>query len=301
MSRPDDVIATLRKRNELWTPAPGLIALRGEVLSRFRVLEKRVRAVCMREDVEEWLVAPALPLDVLQRAGYFASFPQWLTVASHLADDEPTLERLAASQEPARELTTALAAPSAALPPAVCYHVYAALAGRRLDAPIHVTAQGCCWRHEGPRFAPLERCWAFTMRELVCIGTEEDCLRFAGESAEIVRALAEELEVPFTIEVAEDPFFAPTSRGRALLQRVKALKHELRLAVDSDRTIAAASINVHERFFGDAFDIRASDGQPAFTACLAFGLERWLLAALVHDVSSLAPNRAEPLVFELAP
>jgi hypothetical protein len=80
---------------------------------------------------------------------------------------------------------------------------------------------------------------------------------------------------------AEDPFFAPTGRGRALLQRLKELKQELRLPIGDGETVAAASFNLHDRFFGEAFAISLPDGSPAFTACVAFGLERWLLASLV--------------------
>ena len=47
-----------------------------------------------------------------------------------------------------------------------------------------------------------------------------------------------------------------------------------------DETVAAASFNLHERFFGESFDIRLLDGQPAASACVAFGLERWTLAFL---------------------
>ena len=56
----------------------------------------------------------------------------------------------------------------------------------------------------------------------------------------------------------------------------------LLLPIDAKRTIAAASFNLHDTFFGQAFDIRLRDGAAATTACLAFGLERWLLAFLVR-------------------
>ncbi len=110
------------------------------------------------------------------RAGwaYFASFPQWLTLAAHLDDRDGALERLATQPNPAQAARDGAASAGAALPPAVCYHVYANLAGRVVASPTVLTAQGTCWRHEGARHAPLERGWAFTMREVVCIGTPED-------------------------------------------------------------------------------------------------------------------------------
>ena len=282
MRQRDALLATLRARGELWEPAPGIVGLRGRPLAVLRRIEGRIAALCAGETADEWAVPAALPLSTLERAGYFTSFPHWLTVASHLTDDPAILEGVAGSPEPARAAADAVLPATTALPPAVCYHVYAALAGSTIPERCIVTAQGCCWRHERDRLAPLERGWSFTMRELVCIGTEAECVAFRDRGVKLARWLATGLALDSTVEPAEDPFFAPTSRGRALLQRVKGLKQELRLPIGDGETVAAASFNLHEQFFGQAFDIQLTTGEPAYTACVAFGLERWLLAALVH-------------------
>ncbi len=281
MRQRDAMIARLRAAGELLEPSAGLIGFRGETLARFEQIESLIAELCIGEAPDIWRVPAAIPLEVLERAGYFASFPQWLTLASHLTDDPGTLERVARSASPARDAAAASAPASAALPPAVCYHVYAALAGSTIAAPTIMTAQGCCWRHEGSRLEPLARGWAFTMREIVCIGTERDCAAFRDRGLALARRLAEALGLFGAIAEAEDPFFAPTARGRAILQRIKSLKHEMLLPIGDGETVAAASFNLHERFFGEAFDIRLPDGSPAHSACVAFGLERWLLASLM--------------------
>ena len=281
MLQRDRIIHALKSVGELWEPAPGHIGLRGNALVRLRAIEARLTALCAAETSDDWRVPAALPLETLERAGYFASFPHWLTMASHLTDDDRVLERIASSAMPARDAAAAGATAAAALPPAVCYHVYAALSGSVVRSPRLVTAQGCCWRHEGDRHAALERGWAFTMREVICIGSESDCVRFRDRGIAATLALAAELQLAGEMAAAEDPFFAPTSRGRALFQRIKGLKQELRLAIGDGDTVAAASFNLHEQFFSEAFDIRLDDGSPAFSACIAFGLERWLLASLV--------------------
>ena len=263
MRTSERVVAGLKANGDLWEAAPGLIGLRGETRARFRDIDSRLAMQCRLETRDEWSVPQALPMAVLERADYFTSFPQWLTLASHFSDDTTRAAR-------------------AALPPAVCYHVYAALADSAVAVPRIVTAQGCCWRNEADQFAPLERGWAFTMRELVCIGTEAECVAFRDRGIAIARAFAERLGTAGELVAAEDPFFAP-SRGRQLLQRLKELKQELRLPIGGGDTVAADSFNLHERFFGEAFDIRLPDGTPAFTACVAFGLERWLLAFLVAE------------------
>jgi seryl-tRNA synthetase len=279
-------VSALRARGELWESAPGLVGLRGSALALFRALEHALARLAAGDATdgswrtEEWMVPAALAFETLERARYFESFPQWLTAASHLYDDADTLERVAASDRPADAARVALAPASAALPPAVCYHAYAALAGRTLHAPAFVTAQGTCWRHEGARLRPLARGWAFTMREVVCLGDAGIVTAFADRATARAVAFADSLGLAPRLAEASDPFFAPTARGRALLQRVKALKHELLLPLGGGEEIAAASVNRHERFFGEAFGILLPGGEPASGACAAFGLERWLLAVL---------------------
>ena len=280
MRSAEDVVGGLLRRGDLWEAAPGLVGLAGEALALYRQLERRIEALAARETTVEWRVPQAITFETLARAEYFASFPQWLTAASHLSDDPATLERVATAPDPAAEARRAVEPPTAALAPALCYHAYAALAGRTLEQPVVLTTQGTCWRHEGERLTPLERGWAFTMREIVCFGTTEEVEEFRQRGMARTTRLARSLGLEPSVELATDPFFAPTARGKELLQRVKSLKHEMLLAVGPQRRIAAASFNHHETFFGRAFDVRLRDGSPASTGCLAFGLERWLLAYL---------------------
>jgi seryl-tRNA synthetase len=295
------VLRELTARGDLWEPAAGLVGLRGPALHLFHRIEAAVRRLACGETRDEWLVPPGIPLGALARAQYFASFPQWLTLATHLTDDPAALERVASAADPAAAARVASAPADAALLPAVCYHVYAGLAGTTIATPMRITVQATCWRHEGERLAALARNWAFTMREIVCLGTEEEVEAFRERGMRLARGLAETLHLDATIAVASDPFFAPTARGKAMLQRVKALKHELLLPVGAGHTVAAASFNHHERFFGDAFDIRLADGSGAHTGCVAFGLERWLLAVLVRhgpDPDHWPAAAAEPALME---
>ncbi|HUF49319.1 MAG TPA: hypothetical protein VMN60_00710 [Longimicrobiales bacterium] len=273
------VVAELRERGELWEHAPGLTALRGDTLGLYHAMSLELERVARAEVDEAWQVPPAVSFDTLARADYFASFPQWLTAAAQLDDDEQVLAAVAAAADPADMAMLALAPTRHALQPAVCYHVYAALADSVLDSVRAVTVCGTCWRRE-EAYAPLERQWAFTMREAVCAGERAavDAVRRHGMHDAL--ALADRLGLKAEVVTASDPFFAPSTRGRSLLQRLKSLKHELLLPIGDGRATAAASFNHHEHFFGDAFNIRLSDGSSAATGCVAFGVERWVLAFL---------------------
>lgn len=274
-------VSALRARGELWEVSPGLVGLRGDALELLRRIEAEIDVLAAAEDADEWRVPPAIPLETLERADYFRSFPQWLTLAAHLRADDASLRHVAESAHPAAAARSAVAPAEAALVPAVCYHCYARHAGTTIAGRVAIAAQQICWRHEGPRLAPLERAWAFTMREIVVLGTPEMTGVFLRRGRQASMRLAASLGLDVRVAEAEDPFFAPTSRGRQLLQRVKGLKRELLAPIARGRDLAIASFNDHESFFGESFAIRLASGGRASSACIAFGAERWLLAVLV--------------------
>jgi seryl-tRNA synthetase len=280
MLSPEEVLAGLRERGWLWNVAPGISGLRGPVVSLLREIERALLDVALSETSDDWVTPAGVAFETLERARYFASFPQWLTAASHLSGDEAALEQIASSANPANVACSSLADADIALPPAICYNTYAALADSVITTPVLMTAQGTCWRHEGERLAPLERGWAFTMREIVCVGAERDVKEFLDRCVERVSTLERAAGLDCELVAASDPFFAPTARGRAALQRIKALKHELEFRFADGKPLAIASFNDHELFFGEAFGISLRDGTAAWSGCVAFGVERWLLAIL---------------------
>ena len=182
------------------------------------------------------------------------------------------------------------------LSPAVCYHAYPEWSEKTLGhEPTLLAARGHCYRYEDGDHIPLERLWEFTMREIIVIGTREQVEDIRQSLVRQVVRLIETLELDASIETATDPFFTAGDEGRRLMQQAGALKYELRLAVDATgRTIAAASFNHHHDFFGTRFHIRLPDGAPAHSGCVAFGLERWVLALFAqHGVAPRAwPNAA---------
>ena len=281
----DEIIERLRRDGCMWEAAPGVVGLRGPVVTLLSEIELSLSDLARAETPNEWRAPTGVSFRTLERARYFASFPQWLTAASHLSGDPMVLEGIAGATSPGAAACSSLAPADIALPPAVCYNTYAALADSVIRSPMTMTAQGTCWRHEGERISPLERGWAFTMREIVCLGAERDVKEFLDRSAARVTALEHALGLSADLEAASDPFFAPTARGRAALQRIKGLKHELVFRFPDGRPLAIASFNDHELFFGEAFGISLPDGTSAWSGCVAFGLERWLLAVLAtHGV-----------------
>jgi hypothetical protein len=172
------------------------------------------------------------------------------------------------------------------MPPAACYAVYGARKSARLDdTPILVTTRGRCFRDEADFEPSLGRLRVFEMREIVALGSRHEVERFRREMIDRARGLVSELDLAGCIQIANDPFFLQgpgnESRGRRLMQQVLPLKYELQLTLDaSGRSCAVASFNHHLDFFGRRFRIRLDSGATAHTGCVAFGLERWVLAFL---------------------
>ena len=141
MLRPEAVVADLRDRRLLWDASPGVVGMRGELAILCSSVSAAIAEMTSVNSVDEWRMPQVMSFETLERAKYFESFPHWLTAASHLGEDEAGLERIARSERPGIEAAKSLDDATAALPPAVCYHTYAALADSTIDSPVMMTAE----------------------------------------------------------------------------------------------------------------------------------------------------------------
>jgi hypothetical protein len=168
------------------------------------------------------------------------------------------------------------------LTPAACYHVYVDRAGDDLPAFTTVTTRAACFRRE-TYYAPLERQWSFGMREVVGLGTADEVKAFLARGRARVDRLVAAWGLAIAWTAATDPFFDMSKNPKFLAQKLDPVKTEM---IHAGR-LAIGSINFHRNFFGETFAI-TRDGEPAFSGCVAFGLERWVKAVL--DVHGLDPG-----------
>ena len=251
----------------LATLGPRLIALR-------TALERRFLGWAAEIGAQPMLFPALLRASALEKLDYFKNFPHLAVVASRIQPD-----RLEAHY--ARGGTVAQGIPGSdltdgqyVLPSAACYSIYLHLAGTTLDGPRYVTTVATCFRNESS-YDELQRLWSFSMREIVCLGTTEEVQRHLEAFKERVLGFAAALGLTLRIDVASDPFYQPGS-SRALMQKLFPQKEEMVYG----SSLAIASLNFHRNFFGERCGIRLAGGEPAFTGCVAFGIERWLHALL---------------------
>ncbi|HSQ27508.1 MAG TPA: hypothetical protein VLM80_10335 [Anaerolineales bacterium] len=229
-----------------------------------------------------------IPAKYLERVNYFRAFPHSLTFATHLREDLDVIDHFAQNACCVdHDLSTSLDSFSpirTLLSPAVCYHLYFALADNPLpnDSMI-VTAVGQCFRYEAINLTSLERLWNFTMREVIFVGSKD----FVLENREIARQrmerVFEKIGLNYSVESANDPFFVGEFRKQAAFQSAFQLKFEIRASLPfKTSTLAVGSYNYHQDFFGRNLNITLSDGSPTHTGCVAFGLERMAYAFLAQ-------------------
>ena len=279
-------LESLRERGDIAIAAPGRVALSGLALEVLEAVDDTVVRWARALGAPEHRYPSLIDAAVLERAAVV--IPSEARNRSR-PDREPSIGTTAILRLTPQDDKVAVS-------PAVCYHAYPEWSEKTLGPePALLTARGHCYRYEDGNHIPLERLWEFTMREIIVIGTREQVESVRQSLVRHVVRLVETLELDASVETATDPFFAAGDEGRRLMQQAGALKYELRLAVDATgRTIAAASFNHHHDFFGTRFDVRLPNAAPAHSGCVAFGLERWVLALLAqHGVDSHAwPNAA---------
>jgi seryl-tRNA synthetase len=229
---------------------------------------------------------PVMSRMQLEKSGYLSSFPNLLGCVCALHGSEESIRTAADRLTTGGEWTAALDPSDMVLTPAACYPVYPIVAARgpMRAGGLLFDIEADCFRHE--LSLNLDRLQSFRMREFVRIGTPDEVLEFRGYYMARAPQIAADLGVPHTIDVASDPFFGRVGQVMAVSQRQQALKFELLIPYyRSAAPTACMSFNYHREHFGKVWNIRTSDGAPAHTGCVAFGIDRLTVALFaVHGL-----------------
>jgi hypothetical protein len=155
--------------------------------------------------------------------------------------------------------------------PAACLHVYENLADRDIGQ-YRTLGMAHCARYENGQWDPPYRRPDFFMLELVTLGDraliEERVLQMRSLVSELLKAV----QLDGSFKPATDAFFLGEDEGAKRMQQLKGLKHEF-VVQDDGHEVALSSINNHEDFFGQRFNIR-NGSEPVHSCCVAFGIDR---------------------------
>jgi len=230
-------------------------------------------------DTEVLRFPPVMSRKQVEKAGYLHSFPHLLGCVCGLHGEEAEITAAVARFNAGQEWVNALTAGDLVLTPAACYPLYpmAAARGALPASGLRFDVESYCFRSE--QTFEVDRLQAFRMREYVCMGTPAQAVDFRARWLDRVRDVADALGVPYRIAPASDPFFGRAARIIAVSQVEQMLKFEFLVPLRSaEKPTACMSFNYHRDHFGIAWDLRTADGALAHTACVAFGIDRLVLA-----------------------
>jgi hypothetical protein len=292
-----DVYDELRRAGHVFEAGEGQVALSRLLMTVMDYFDEAVTAlVNTRFGAEEYRYPTLIPTSVLEKVGYFTSFPQFLMFVTRLHSDTDVYRAVVAESADGAPMSGRLLNRcddvDYCLPPTMCFHTFHQFAGRSFDAAENrvVTAKGKSFRFESRYARSLERLWDFTIREIVFMGSRNFVLEAREQLMADVFTLLDDVGLTGWCEVGNDPFFCTEDTpGRVMSQRLLQLKYELRAELADGGSSAVASFNYHDTFFSESMGIRRTDGDLISTACAGFGLERLTYAFLCQhglDISA---------------
>jgi seryl-tRNA synthetase len=254
-----------------------------EKLAAFITAQRDPRAEVLR-------FPPVMSRKQLEKSGYLDSFPNLLGCVCALHGTESQIRAAAERYKSGGDWTASLAAADLVLSPAACYPVYPLVAAR---GPVPAgglifDVAADCFRREPSR--SLDRLQSFRMREYVRIGAPDDIRAFREGWMNRAQGLADQLGLPYTLEVASDPFFGRVGQMMAVSQVQNSLKFELLIPYyPGARPTACMSFNYHQAHFGEVWGLHDDRNEHSHTGCVAFGMDR--LAVAMFAIHGVDPAR----------
>jgi seryl-tRNA synthetase len=278
----DDPLAPIAK--ELFRPL-GVDGVYGRTALYEGVIERLAALITRQRDpsAEVLRFPPVMSRRQLEKSGYLKSFPNLLGCVCALHGSESTIRSAADLHESGGDWTSGLAASDLVLSPAACYPLYPLVAsrGRLPDGGLIFDVAADCFRREPSR--SLDRLQSFRMREYVRIGSPDEITAFREGWMQRARGLADQLALPYAVDVANDPFFGRVGQIMAVSQLQQSLKFELLIPYyPTAKPTACMSFNYHREHFGQVWGIQDGKNELAHTGCVAFGMDRLAVALFAN-------------------
>lgn len=219
-----------------------------------------------------------LPVNAYSKTGYLRRTPQYSMFCSCANENLNELNELDAYVKDGG-LTKILKTPKLALSPSACFHTYLEYENTKIDKKKIVTFVQNVFRNEGRfNFSEVGRLMDYHVREVVAFGSYEEVKKFREDMLELVKNFLIKIKLDSKIAIAADPFVIPKMQAFKKIQILDASKYELKASVNKNKKIAVASFNLHGKAFTDPFNIQIKNTNDAVSACVGFGIERWVIA-----------------------
>lgn len=234
-------------------------------------------------EAEKELYPPTIKCETLDRVNHFTSFPEHVAFVAPIKSDVQVLEAFSKDCEEGPWSSDMhdgrMAEHEFAISPSCCYHCYEGMEDWELEAPGRcMTSKLSCQRFEGANQRALVRLRSFSMREVIWVGHPKWVLESRARADELIVEVAQRWGLACTYETANDMFFTDDYAVKASFQRNQEAKKELRAWIPQEgAAISVFSSNFHAASFSKAFNITVN-GRPAASACIGFGLERFMYA-----------------------
>lgn len=262
----------------------GQVSIKYPLTELYEFLDLILKHIAIENFAAEQFIFPTLiKSSVLQKAGYFDSFPNLWTFVSRLHNDYHNYSSFKADTDKLHpdNLRARSCVTNYSLPPTMCYYVYDMLSGSIIENRT-ITTRGKSFRFENRYCKNMSRLWDFTIREIVFLGSKEYVENSLTQFRISATNLMDKIGLSGKCVYANDPFYLTDNAAKRInVQKMYHSKIELRLDTSDNETIAIASFNRHNQYISSHFGLYATEEKSnIFTGCIGFGLERFMFAFL---------------------
>jgi len=236
----------------------GSISLSAQALDLYNSFIDKISRILRPYYIEIIRAPPLITKKILNKTGYIDNFSQ------HLINFNNKLSHLKDSF----------------LTPAACFHIYPLLSNKFTSENKGYLVLSQCGRYEEGKWEFPFRLSSFTMMELVIFGSQEYIDDFSNKLLFLFKEFFVKIGLEGEFVKTTDAFYLDKSKSAKFIQQLKELKKEYRVKFDKNE-VALMSINKHERYFSDRFDILLDTKEKAESMCIAFGLERLIAMSLL--------------------
>lgn len=236
---------------------------------------------------------PLLARATFRETNYLESFPDLMGSVHVFEGGSRQHEELLRRVESGGDWPALLEPAEVVLASAACHAVYPLCHGVLPPAGRYFDVMSHCFRHE-PSHEPT-RLQSFVMHEVVYVGDRAGAEAHRDRGLERGLAMLASLGLEMSATPASDPFFGRVGKVLAASQLDEQLKIEgVTPIIGNDAPTAIMSANCHRDHFARPFSIETADGAPGHSSCVAFGIDRVVVALLSqHGVD---PDRWAPSI-----